>query len=132
MRPSLLASVLAAAAALPVSPAAAVACTVTAESPQAVGGQVRGAGTFACATPRTGMTVEACIDVLSTPNGTWETFQCWTTSAPGAVLAVTGEVWACAQHGPLVRTTVTGWNAAGYSATTSSLPATPGTGSCGP
>lgn len=132
MRPSLLAAALLAAVTLPASPASASECVAWAEPPQANGGQVRAEGFFSCGTPRTGMTVTVCVDVLDSATWSWTTFLCDSATAPGAVLTASHYVWACAQQGPLVRTSVTGTNADGDVATATSLPALPGVGSCGP
>ena len=112
-------------------PASAGVCVASAQPPQAVGGQVRAEGRFSCATPMSGMSVAVCVQTL-VPSAGWRTHTCATTTAPGSVATVAGEVWACAQDGPLVRTRVTGTNAAGDTASATSVPALPGVGSCGP
>ena len=113
--------------------ASAATCTATARPPQASGGQVYGEGVFACGLPSTGSYVEVCIDVLATskPIG-WRAHTCSGLRTDDFSQVVVHGVWACAQDGPLVRTTVTGTTDDGDTATASSLPVPAPTGSCGP
>ena len=134
MRRSLLAAALAVVSALPaVAHAGASNCVAHASPPRASGGQVYGEGTFACAVPATGSLVTVCIDVfwMDNPPG-WGPHTCSDIRVDDFSQVVTHGVWACAQAGPLVRTTITGTTDQGDTATASSLPVPAPTGSCGP
>lgn len=133
MRPSLLAAALTVASLALPAPADASDCVAHAKPPQPSGGQVYGEGVFACAFPATGSFVTVCIDVfwMDNPPG-WGPDTCSDVRVDDSSGIVVHGVWACAQAGPLVRTTITGVDDAGHSATASSLPVPAPTGSCGP
>lgn len=131
MRSALVAAALT--AAFVPTPAVASDCVAHAQPPRASGGQVYGEGVFACGTPSTGALVTVCIDVfwMDNPPG-WGAHTCSDVRVDDFAQVVVHDLWACAQGGPLVRTTVTGTTDDGRTATASSLPVPAPTGSCGP
>lgn len=133
MRPVLLAAALAAAAFTMPADAATSDCVAHAQPPRYSGGQVYGEGVFGCVTPSTGSLVTVCIDVfwMDNPPG-WGPYECSDVRVDDVSQVVVHGLWACAQAGPLVRTTITGTTDDGGTATASSLPVPAPTGSCGP
>lgn len=135
MRPYLLAAAVAAtAAALPAS--AATPCTAQADAPYVYpDANVGASGSFGCYLPESGMKVTVCLETLQLGRKPlWQPAACETQAASTPVTSVSAWTVACVQGGPtLVRTAVTGWNAAGATASATSLPEwAPGVGSCGP
>lgn len=128
-----LAAALTAASVVLPGPASAAGCTAVAEPPRASGGQVYGEGAFACAAVSLGAFVTVCIDVLwmDNPPG-FGAHTCSDLRVDNFTQVVVHGVWACAQDGPLVRTTITGTNGDGETATASSVPVPAPVGSCGP
>lgn len=134
MRSALLAAALTVASVTLPGPAhAAAGCVAHAQPPRASGGQVYGEGVFACGEPATGSFVTVCIDVfwMDNPPG-WGAHTCSDLRVDDFSQVVVHGVWACAQDGPLVRTTITGTTDNGDTATASSLPVPAPVGSCGP
>lgn len=133
MRRALLAAAVVAASVTFPSPASASDCFAQAQAPQPHGGQVYAEGVFACGVPATGALVTVCVDVLWTDNPPgWGPHTCSDVRVDDFAQLVVHGVWACAQSGPLVRTTVTGTTDDGRTATASSLPVPAPMGSCGP
>ena len=129
-----------AAAALPSGAASATSlhptCSARADMPMIVDAAVIATGAFGCVSPRPGMSVTVCVELLApVESPVWTPDNCSTNTAIGSVLAVEDTVHACVQRQApvLVRTAVKGWNEWGNSATATSTPTwAPGYGSCGP
>ena len=111
-------------------------CVARADAPYTSGALAFGTGAFACDGPREGMTVTVCVESFAPLESKgWRTEGCATATAAGPAAAVEETASACVQRRApvLVRTTATGANAAGESASATSAPAwAPGFGSCGP